>query len=816
MKKSSRIISIILAGLMTLGLAACGDKNQNMGNGNAVSNEEAKKYVYRLSEINTDFITQNMSVSNTYYNDGRIYLLTYENRYDEQTGMVINLNTLKEDGSDLQTVTLFNNLRENPNYYPGEDGDIGIPELRNETASEVNTTEEGTTEGNTTEGDAVADDAFHDVWLSNSKIDNNGVYLVMENHSYRYDAEGNYEDLGSGLTLYVYDLSGTQRSQIVLNNNQSDEYMYVRTMTTDNQGNVVLMTDEKILIFDNSGNQIADILANSQDTYIQFSFMGKDDKLKMIAYNNDWTKMNLKVFNLQTKAFENDVELPGTLTNYSMNQGSNYDLILTNAMGAYGFNIGDADVTPILSYINSDLDGSNMNNIVEMEDGKLLAIYTNEEDYSTKLGVLTYVDPADIPDKEVLTLSCFYMDYNMRKRIVDFNKTNDQYRIAVKDYSAYSTVEDYQAGYNQLNNDILSGQVPDIMVIDSYGMPVNSYIAKGVFADIGKMMEEDEDINLDDYFTNVFDAYSVDGKLYSVIPSFYISTVLGKTKDVGEKQGWTLNDLKALMAKYPEASAFGETMTRDSMLWQVLMYNGSRFVDTTTGKCHFDSEEFASLLEFIAQFPKEYNWEDEDSSYWDNYQTQYRDGRTLLMTFTISDFSDYIYNAKGYFGEPVTLIGFPSEEGLGAVLQANYQFGISAKSKNKDGAWEFLKYYLTPEYQMSDEIYYGLPVYKEAVLEKLEKAKERPYWENEDGTKEYYDYSFWIGDEQVIMDPLTDEEADMLYNYISSVSKQYYYDESLSNIITEEAAAYFEGQKSVNEVIEIIQSRAQIYINESR
>lgn len=835
MKKGCKIISVVLAGLMTLGLAACGDK-QNMGNGNVVSNEDAKKYVYKMSDVNTDFITDNMNVNNTYYKDGRIYLLTNEYRYDEKTGMLISLVSMKEDGSDIQTTTLFDTLRDNPDYLPGDGTDDGnvitIPEINTkenvveENVNEEEATEENTTEENITgenvnevyanEGNATEEDVIHDVWLSNGKIDNNGVYMVMEGSSYRYDTDGNYIDLGSDLTLYIYDLTGTQRSQIKLNDNQANEYMYVNSMTTDSKGNVVLMTGEKILIYDAAGTQIADIPANSQDTNIQFSFVGKDDKLNMVTYNQDWTKMSLKVFNLQTKAFENDIELPGTLTNYSMNPGQKYDLFLTNSMGAFGFNIGDAEATPLLSYINSDIDSNNMNNIIEMSEGRLLAVYMDEEDYSTKLAVLTYVDPADIPDKEVISLACYYLDYNMRKRIVNFNKTSEQYRIAVKDYSTYSTSEDYQAGYTQLNNDILSGQVPDIMIVDSYGMPVSSYIAKGVFADIGKMMEEDEDINVDNYLTNVFDAYSVDGKLYSVIPNFYVSTVIGKTSDVGEKQGWTMEDLKALMAKYPEASAFGETMTRDSMLWQVMMYNGARFVDATTGKCNFDTEEFASLLEFISQFPKEYDWNNTDDSYWNDYQTQYRDGRTLLMNFSISDFSDYIYNAKGYFGVPITLVGFPCEDGNGAVINANSQYAIAAKSKNKEGAWEFLKYYLTPEYQMSDEMSYSLPVYKEALLEKLEKAKERPYWENEDGTKEYYDYTFWIGDQEVIMDPLTDEEADMLYSYISSVNKPYYYDENLSNIITEEAAAFFEGQKSVEEVTEIIQSRAQIYVNESR
>ena len=40
-------------------------------------------------------------------------------------------------------------------------------------------------------------------------------------------------------------------------------------------------------------------------------------------------------------------------------------------------------------------------------------------------------------------------------------------------------------------------------------------------------------------------------------------------------------------------------------------------------------------------------------------------------------------------------------------------------------------------------------------------------------------------------------------------------DSSVENIIAEESAAFFEGQKSAKDVAGVIQSRVQIYINEN-
>lgn len=818
MKKwSKRVVCMLLAAIMAFSISGCGN-GQSAGTTNS---EDAKKYVYRMEDIAEDVLSENANITAGCYADGRIYLLTAENMWQEMTGMIVNLVSMKEDGSDVQTVELFNTLRENPDYMPPTDENEGngdatitpraeMPVVEPETEPADESGEEATDE-TTEDGEATV---YKDTYINTSYMDANGVYVIAETTAYSYDADGNYTDEGFSLELYSYSLTGEERSRVVLNESR-EEYMYVNSMDADEKGNVALLTDGKVLLFDMSGAPLSEIDTSSLG-YVNSLFIDKEGKLNLIVYNDDWTKMTLKVYNLQANSFEEDVEIPGNLTNYSMNPGTNYDLLLTNSMGIYGYNVGDADVTPIMSYINSDLNSSNINRIFEMGDKKLFGIYNDEETWTTRLAVYTYVDPADIPDKEVLMLACHYLDWNMRKRIVDFNKENEQYRIMVKDYSTYSTSDDWQAGYTQLNNDILAGQIPDILVINDNNMPVSSYIAKGLLADIGKMIEEDEELNMEDYMTNVFDAYSVDGKLYSVIPNFYVSTVIGKTADVGETPGWTMEDLKALMAKYPDSSVFGDSMTRDTMLWQVLMYSGSRFVDRNTGECNFDSPEFIEMLEFVAQFPEEFDWESVGDDYWMTSETQYRTGKTLLMQTSIMNFGDFTYMEQGYFGEPITLIGFPSEEGIGAVIMANSQYAISEKSKNKEGAWEFLRYYLTKDYQMSEDLQWTIPVYKDAVLAHLEEAKERPYWENEDGTKEYYDRTFWLGEEEIIINPLTDEEADELFNYISSVDMAYYFDESLKNIITEEAAALFAGQKSAAEVAEIIQSRAKIYINESR
>jgi len=54
----------------------------------------------------------------------------------------------------------------------------------------------------------------------------------------------------------------------------------------------------------------------------------------------------------------------------------------------------------------------------------------------------------------------------------------------------------------------------------------------------------------------------------------------------------------------------------------------------------------------------------------------------------------------------------------------------------------------------------------------------------------------------------------MLIDYFSTVGTIARYDESLTDIINEEANNYFKGTKSVDETASLIQSRASIYLSE--
>ena len=63
---------------------------------------------------------------------------------------------------------------------------------------------------------------------------------------------------------------------------------------------------------------------------------------------------------------------------------------------------------------------------------------------------------------------------------------------------------------------------------------------------------------------------------------------------------------------------------------------------------------------------------------------------------------------------------------------------------------------------------------------------------------------------------MTQEQADEVMNVITTCTRVADYNSSIYDIVAEQAEAFFSGQKSVDDVARLIQSKANIYVNEQR
>ncbi len=850
MKKKTgvqKILAMLLVFVMTMSLTACGETGST-GSGDSGGKAEAdpnaalaKQYVFSHQTIDMGVDSDDIGVRAITKMNDRLYMVVelYDwNSSGSQNEVMVVSTDLQ--GGDVQKTPLElpGASAEEDAEDNGEDAAEG-EDVAEDVAGEVINAEAlaaaEVTADTLIDDDFAVGDTFEEV-TSYEYVGFGSFSLTEDGHVYglrtrTFEDWSNPEEYISETTNSIcsWGLDGKLFWEKELENlTTEDQYFYVEKIATLEDGSVVILIggDGYFKIeMDAEGNmserQPLNALTEKSVNSNQTMYKGNGEFL-LTYYDDEWTKIFMASYDIKTDTVGEETQLPENMMASGFNSmavGASTDLVYTTNNGVYGLSVGATEASQIMSFINSDMSVNYMNQIVMLDDEHFVGVYSDElNDYKTVASVFTKKNPEDIPDKAVLTLAANYIGSAVRKRVVNFNQNSDTYRIVLKEYQSYATQDDYLAGYTQLNNDIISGNMPDILVYDNY-LPVENYISKGLIADIGELMAKDPEISQIAYMENAFNAYKVNDKLYHIIPGFQVRSMAAKTANVGDRTSWTFADLKEIMASMPEGSQSFSEMTQGMFINNVMFYCGSDFVDASTGKCAFDSQDFISMLEFAADLPAEISYENNDeywNNYWENYQSQYREDRTLLMECYISSVRDMNYTINGYFGEDVSFVGFPTESGKGSVLNASDNtFLLSAKSKNLEGAWEFSRYYLTEEYQSSGDNW-ALPTIKSLFLTKAEEALEKPYYLDEDGNKVEYDESFDMNGETIPLEPMTREQVDEVVAMIESVDKVMYYNEDIQNIITEETASFFDGQKSAAEVAQIIQSRAQIYVDENR
>ena len=172
---------------------------------------------------------------------------------------------------------------------------------------------------------------------------------------------------------------------------------------------------------------------------------------------------------------------------------------------------------------------------------------------------------------------------------------------------------------------------------------------------------------------------------------------------------------------------------------------------------------------------------------------------------------------EAMFNGDITFIGYPNKDKDGSYFSFDNQLGIYSKSKVKDAAWEFLKTFLTKEYQGDRNNLYSNPTRQDAfdMLVKSKTATEK--YTDELGNEVEPLQSGWGWDDlNVEIGPLTEKQAQMYIDLVNNTDKTGEYNDEIGQIITEEAKAYFSGQKSLDETADVIQNRVKTYVNENR
>ena len=428
-------------------------------------------------------------------------------------------------------------------------------------------------------------------------------------------------------------------------------------------------------------------------------------------------------------------------------------------------------------------------------------------------------DPAE--GKIVLKVAGELITYDEKYQWVKdtFNKQSEKYAVELVDYESlldpYGYLDsegyvDYDAYEKALDDQLwkmlMNGDGPDIFVRDyPNSRRINSKFFEygGLFMDLKPAYESMGNSWKDQYLTNLTDAMENDGALYT-IPLFYFLKLYEKDMDCKMDLSATYVSWDEYMDQYAEGRAL-MWETGPDFLRETLCYDLSSFVDEENHVARFDTPEFCALLQLAKKHCLSQQEFDNISQrecilHWSSFVAE--DIPSILHDDYLSSI-----NRERY--------GFISASGVEMCFWPSESVSVSASCKCEEGAWEFICFLLSEECQSYDirNPRYSLGDFPvrwdsmEAMFEFLENPLEH---------EAFWRYRAIGADNWSIEDePALSEEAKTAFvETIRSTHMVDYPDIEIIDIVMEETAAWFSDQKSMDEVIDLLNKRVQLVLDE--
>ncbi len=776
-------VAVSLAGILGLSLMACGDKNTegNGSNGNTPGNSGSNtegivktEYAY----VPEFFDISSKDNEGNYVYRGQAIL--------EKDRLIYTVHNYDEETQTSSTEIRYRDVN-----APTEEKVLELPEFQLE---------------------------GYESSMSSFLHDKDGNLYVVYYVSPPYVEGEEYDYTKSTTYLAKYDSNNQQLFAVDLKDMFQDENnSYIQNMVVAENGKLFAASNNLIYVINADGTFGKSI--PTQSDWIQDIFATEDGKVFFINYANTGNGgLQMVEINTETGMLgETYKNLPDMNAQVRSFGGKLY---VKGSSNLYEYDLETQESTPVVNWIDSYLTGDYIQSFSVAEDGNILVYSHNYMDETEELVKLVKTDRAKIPQKQEIVLATLYeSNQNFQQAVVNFNKSNNKYKVVFKSYisnNAEWTETTYTDAVALMNADLTGNNPPDIIELGSADL--TNLAKKGVLEDFTPYLNASSTLKKEDFVPSVLNAYTIDGKLVTIPRQFQMSTLMGKASIVGEKQGWTIDDVIALSDAHPDAKLL-RYVDAPTALRICLQYSSDSFIDYETGTCNFNSPEFLKILEFANRFkPIDYNnFENEES-----YPSMIQSGKVLLSDVNVSqtqEFQMYTY----MFEEPATCIGYPTMDGsAGVFLNGIDMYGITSKSRNKEGAWEFLE--STLQYKANDRYSWGLSsrvdeleaMFKNDMTPEYEKDENGEIVLDENGEPKQYPKTTWGYDNwEVEIYAATQEEVDLIWDMIEIAKPVGMNDETIFQMINEEATPYFEGQKSAADVAKIIQSRVEIYVSEN-
>ena len=437
----------------------------------------------------------------------------------------------------------------------------------------------------------------------------------------------------------------------------------------------------------------------------------------------------------------------------------------------------------------------------------------------------------------------------LTRSVKKFNEDHPDAQIEIRDYSD-------EGGRERLQIELVLGQVPDIMELRCYGkagedlpgyyqahhpgsdtgpedgyfMPYRQMAQRGYLEDLWPYIENDPDLGREAVLEAPLKAAEVNGGLYMLFERVEIFTLIGRASVVGDRYSWTLEDMMEVYASMPEGSTImRHDMTKQQVFYNLLCNSLEGFVDRETGECSFDSEGFRNLVGFLETLPDEVDYEKPQEAEYEVVR-QIKNGTQMLEGMAIGWPTD-AFTSDAIFQERAAFVGYPTADGSSGSFfyQTGTVLGMSSACRNKEAAWEYIRKLVTPVLRKNNgsmvadvnshraaNTQISLHDYEVVCWYVVHYLMDKVFSEHLDDRGYWTDWHFQYGPEIRMTELMTEADVQRHRELIDHTTRLYWPEDELSDIVWETLGAYFAGDKTMDETIQLLNNRVGLYLNEQK
>lgn len=483
--------------------------------------------------------------------------------------------------------------------------------------------------------------------------------------------------------------------------------------------------------------------------------------------------------------------------------GGVYDFVAVDrdALGLWSVECGSGKVEPILL----------LRDIGLSFEGGFLPYVLGEDDFVLSpvgggVSMHCFMGDEERPVRQVIRLESLGSVPDLSRYAASFNASQQEYYVEVTDLmSSFPNIDDR---LKDLSTRLAAGDGPDIICFN--GLDPLPYGRAGTLVDLYELIDSDPELSREDFVA--LGAFESGDELWSLAPSFTISTCVGLESVVGDGLGWTFEEYLTLRDSLePGKKMFAITSplvfvqnTLDGVLPELIDYE--------TASCSFTDGRFEEYLRLASGL------ETADETDWDSFDARFASGEIVLNEQVLRNIYD-LAASEEYYGQALTPIGWPSFDGsCGSRLLITSDMGI-VSTGNTDAAWKFLRFVLADEQMQFSIGLNSIPISRKLIEEQLD-AFQHPFSEIDPDTVEvsenggFYSEGVYYDMEYDTSPLMSQRQVNTVLQLLDSISCKYLSNAMVSQIVLEEADVYFAGARSVEDTCAIIQDRASTYIAE--